>query len=967
METSHSVKRWELDGTDYDTQFALTPWSKSVGAADTRFSAWTPITNKSSNKQLFEERTSLILHWFDLWTDRQRRHLLTTLLTRCSKSQLEFCRDWLKQTVPATSVDFTTILPQCLSLYVMSFLSPRDLGSAAQVSWHWRFLAEQDCLWAGRSIRLGWFLPYTPGEKEYGGWKSHYISCVATLDWLTPREAAEQYGTLNQPSAGTREEEEERWRERMIRQTIRERVEELKKASLKNRRIWGSNIHAGGRRSGRAQAERLRPGVTFSPLPSLSWPPETRAYVPLNPKLNPNLSTETTLSLQPVRVSKGSLSCYTSRTRTPQQPSSSPHGSLLLLSNRVPAYELVLSGVRGGVIPVLYDHRGTLPALLAQVKRALGGHRIQRLGLLAPGGTDELILLQGYSVTERSVLSPDIREFWEKLCGWVLPLEEGGGVDIFSPLAASASGVILIQTLSTLTGLEVQAPMGIATGFFQNILSEWSGSGGVSVGARSPSLSPPARYVSESVLQGWARQALWLEQALGALRDQLEPQLQQLSLDTRGRALGQFLWDVVALEQLSVSKELSVVLVEALTALSTQDTTRPMEFLSLFLRRRGEETEIGDGKEQEEMSEGISPEKGQYGVPCPNLDIPQAELDWRAVVFRELYHSERQYLSKLGAVLSVYHDPLDSALNSNRAILSSAHIHMILTPVKHILEVNRLFLSDLGARQEKWGAEQCVGDACVKFCSRLRVYTNYLNNYPTALRTIDKCREMIPSFRAFLKRVDRTLASHMLSLQELLLCPVWRVEEYITLLKAFTFHTPPEHPDHTHLSSALHTLLRYRDFIHKLKKSSERDVSIQETQRRIKACPNLCEGNRQLITTQDAILLRSPHNDIADSLKTYEQVADVGLFLFTDALVLTERSVRHTPFSLSQHSTHTFLASVALPSLNLREVTHTRYVCNAFVLEGPCRVWVCSTEREEERERFLLALSSARLTALAEG
>ena len=149
------------------------------------------------------------------------------------------------------------------------------------------------------------------------------------------------------------------------------------------------------------------------------------------------------------------------------------------------------------------------------------------------------------------------------------------------------------------------------------------------MGARSPSLSPPARYVCESVLQGWARQALWLDQALGALRDQLEPQLQQLSLDTRGRALGgshtplwwiflleflliypsdkwrflslfcpfyvasrltansylfvlacvyvcvfsgQFLWDVVALEQLSLSKDLSVVLVEALTALSTQDT-----------------------------------------------------------------------------------------------------------------------------------------------------------------------------------------------------------------------------------------------------------------------------------------------------------------------------------------------------------------------------------------------------------
>lgn len=47
------------------------------------------------------------------------------------------------ETVPVTEADFTSVLPRFLSLYVLSFLSPRDLCSAAQVSWHWRVLAEQ--------------------------------------------------------------------------------------------------------------------------------------------------------------------------------------------------------------------------------------------------------------------------------------------------------------------------------------------------------------------------------------------------------------------------------------------------------------------------------------------------------------------------------------------------------------------------------------------------------------------------------------------------------------------------------------------------------------------------------------------------------------------------------------------------------------------------------------------------------
>lgn len=119
-------------------------------------------------------------------------------------------------------------------------------------------------------------------------------------------------------------------------------------------------------------------------------------------------------------------------------------------------------------------------------------------------------------------------------------------------------------------------------------------------------------------------------------------------------------------------------------------------------------------------------------------------------------------------------------------------------------------------------------------------------------------------------------------------------------------------------------------------------------------------------------------------------MADVGLFLFSDALVLTRRNVQQIPFSLAVRSSHTFLASVALTSLTVREITHTRCrsghavyvltvntlvifnnlnvyadVSHAFVLEGPRRSWVCATERDVERDVFLSVLRSAINTALA--
>ncbi|XP_034533896.1 epithelial cell-transforming sequence 2 oncogene-like [Notolabrus celidotus] len=951
--TPHSVKRWQLSGTDYE------PEQEHKLRSETRLSMWTPLNNKTNNTQLFEERMNLVLHWFDLWTDRQRKQLLHSLLARCSKCQLKSCRDLLIETVPVTHLDFTAVLPRFLSLYVMSFLSPRDLCSAAQVSWHWRVLAEQDCLWAGRSIRRGWFLPYTPGEKEFGAWKNHYVSCVSTLDWLTPREAAEQYGTLSRQSTGETEEEEERRKERRIRQMIRDKLQEEKRESVRTRRAWGSNTRQEGARG--TLTGRLSSSLTLTSWPALSWPQKTVGSSSLDLSLDlGGLSTSqslervqvSTLSSERANKASRSLSSFTCRPAASHSVPAvlCPAPSLLLLmSNRVPAYELLLSGVKAGVVVVLFDHRGTLSALLTQAQRAISGQRVQRLGLLAPGGTEEIHLLHGCSLSQQTLLTPDHRDFWEKLSGWVAKREEGGVVDIFSPLAASASGVALMQTLSTLTGLEVQAPMGLGTGSFQNILSEWSdGSVCTGISILQPA-GPPLLYVCESVLQAWCRQAQWMEEALGELRGCLGPRLQRASLQARGRALGHFLWEEICLEELCVSEGMKEALIEGLAAI--QEESRPVEFLALFLTRWSEENE---GQTRCGQEKGLS----------PLSQLPQTALDWRGAVARELHHSERVYLGKLDAVLKVYQEPLTAALNSNRAILSFADIHIILRPVAQILELNREFQVDLEARLQQWGAEQCVGDVFVKLCLKLRVYTNYLNNYTTALHTIDKCRETKPSFRAFLKRADRTPATHMLSLQELLLCPVWRTQEYVTLLQAVSVHTPPAHPDHTHLSSALSSMLRFRDFTQKVKRNSERDRLMEETQQMIQGCPNLNEGNRQLIITQDASLLRSPDDQIPDSLKTYEHVSDVGLFLFNDALMLTRRTVLHTAFTLAHRSTHTFLASVSLCSLAVREITHTRYVSHAFVLEGPCRSWVCATERAEERENFLCVLRSAMKSAL---
>nr|XP_015201951.1 PREDICTED: epithelial cell-transforming sequence 2 oncogene-like isoform X4 [Lepisosteus oculatus] len=860
----HSVKQWQLPSIDFHP--AIT--ERLLTTTETRFSTWTPITNKISNQQLFQERLNLILHWFDLWTDHQRKQFIHNVLMRCSKSQLKFTRDWFTEVVPVTNLDFTSVLPRCISLYILSFLNPKELSQAAQVSWHWKFLAEQDCLWMPKCVRHGWFLPYSPSDNEYGAWKRHYVACVMNLDYLTPREAADIYGTLNEPKEEA-EELEERLRERMIRKTIREKVTEYKKASLKSRPAWLSNSWTAGMskvQSDNLQAHLKQEGLTAA-LVLLGE--KTRSQWSLSKLLaQENQGTlqkqllVTSLKSLPKRKNVSSGSPYPvppQRMNTEKICGSPPCQSalhVLLVSSRVPGYEMLLYSTKVRVVPLLYDYCGTtLEALLYRVEQALQGQVTQSVGIFTEGNPGEIALLQDCTITERTVLSPKVREFWEKLSGYV---SEGGSVDIFFPLAVSEPGKDIISKISTLTGLDVSTPIGITTGSYHHILSEWLGR----------TSGPCSSYFNEAPLLWWCRQAERLDQILKSLGEQMRPQLCELQAEMCGRVIGQFLFDAAAVSEIHADLELTRALTEGLAELSRDRCENPLEFLSDFLQRRAE----GGSGEKSHKAFLTECDPGNLTEHPKSVAAQVGSADRRTVFARELLHSERGYVQLLEVIRHVYVRSLRAALSSNRAILSSSSVLIIFTDILDILEINSQFLEELTERLQEWGPAQCVGDVCVKFGARLRSYTNFFNNYSTIVRTIDKCRETIPSFRAFLKRHDKTLGTKMMSLHDLLLLPSTRFEEYLSLLHGVSSHTPPEHPDHAHLSSALDTLTRYRDFIRQLKQTVNGDSKMMEAQKMIQSCPNLMEANRYLIRIQDVAQLSSPDKEINASLRIYEHM-----------------------------------------------------------------------------------------------
>ncbi|XP_029452324.1 epithelial cell-transforming sequence 2 oncogene-like [Rhinatrema bivittatum] len=994
----HSVKQWQLASVGLpagETAMCITePTSRNLSSMSnqTRFSAWTPLANKSFNKELFHERVCLICHWFDLWTDKQRNQLFQALLVRSGRSQLKFVQDWFTEEVPVTKLDFTTVLPRFISLYVFSFLSPQELSAAAQVNWHWKFLSEQDCLWMPKCIKFGWFLPYTPSDNEYGAWKRHYIACVAHLDYLTPREATEIYGTLNEPKEGD-EEQEEKWREKWLRKTLRERLAQHKRELFKTRPPWVTGTWNSTLLKSKSQP-RLSQAVSYkTAVQAALWLIRGKTGAPnmtlsrqLAEESKPISSISLTEEKQLVSSSIKTLSKrkYASGSNLypvlPSrqfmlQPQETLH--LLLISSRIPAYEMVLDSIKPNVVPLVYDHSGmTLEGLHYYIEKVLDGRTAKTIGIVANGDSREIDLVQGSRISIKNVLSPEVRDFWEKMGSCVAAAEEDGKIYLFVPLAASESGMKILSQLSQLTGVSFSTPTGTATGSYQHILSEWLG------GQEEP---PPALYFNAVKIQAWCGLAEVLEEALRAVRKQMRPYLGELQENVCGRTVGQFMFDSMSIAKILTNRETAQAIAEGLMKLSRENCENPLEFLALFLLRKcrrnmefkpkmltecNSEASLSTILEQEDAEEKeISTKEAtchlheteQIFDELLNLDssFQGDSLDKRTSFAREIMLSEKTYVQMLDIVRVVYAVPLKAALASNRAILSFTNVQIIFSDVLSILELNRRFLGELAERLQEWGPAQCLGDVFTKLGMQLKTYTNFFNNYAVILKTIDKCRETMPSFRAFLKRHDKTVVTKMMTLQELLLCPSARFEEYVYLLYALRLHTPSEHADREDLSAAVKQMKQYRDYIKQLKQKLDKDDEMLNTQKIIQGCPSLLEANRHLIRVQDVALLSCCDKEIRASLRMYEHVSDLSLFLFNDALVLARRSVSSVPFLHTCSTRHHFLASVALHRLLLEDISDSKYVKNAFILQGPKRCWICSTETEDDKFTWLSALQSA--------
>ncbi|XP_076076659.1 epithelial cell-transforming sequence 2 oncogene-like [Mytilus galloprovincialis] len=1095
-------------------------------------STWTPVVHKPSNQQIFNERRDLVSHWFDLWTDTQRKRFFDMVFQQCRRSQYRFIQDWFQEKVPLQHLDFTTVLPAFLSMYIFSFLEPKSLCRAAQACWHWKFLSEQDVIWQPKCMKLGWFLRYKPPDWEFGAWKRHFGGCVKTFDYSTGSDKDidarygfrtvemnfdKQYTKVKRSKSGRLSSNSSRrnmdvrppWQGTSMKPHDLEKSfyaflngvnandPKLPKSALVLHNKWGIprkrhedavtqslNFEPGLQSVTRREGHRAltagdeldlkhtsqRRGLSEvmdlenmqekrkKELVFTGWKPPDKVYTKQD-RTGGVLDTMNAMTLY-----KGLMvTQHTMGVAGDLAVTDAPR--VVFISSRVPAADLIVDAVLFGVIPIVYEYEGTTAqTLMFKLKKELDGRRAKSIGIFThyeqPG---DIKLVENCSVNAETFDLAIVREFFEDVASHIVDESDGGQFHIFSPMAASEPGLDLLIQLTRLTGVFFSSPTGII-GQYNHINTEWL--------LPYADGSPTTAYFCQSKLDVWANTAGQAKEALRVCKEQLTPFFDKTHKDIVSQLTGQIVFDVMGQTRIHGNKDLTKTLSEALLELGENDSVDPLEFLGKFLlnkagvedltftstQHRVSHDDCDQSEEEDEEDRGPTPdeevekinghaekehkddeddpafvEEGETMKPRTEYkdsvgdgetlrppDSPVSEKaqtersekdvqrrqrrekknkmirqtenlrvtfgsmtiapgryqrltsekysenpEKRTPIALEITSSEVEFYRILKGIKHIFVRPLKSSLNSNRAIASYQNVQIIFTDLMMICDISKELVENLKNRTADWDPmNSCLGDIFVKFCTHLKLYTNFVNNYDVILQCIERTKETMPSFRAFLKHNERIPELKMMTLQELLLLPGRRIQEYVTLLSWFECHTPKSHQDRADLANSIQYLKVLNKHIQESKTRLERDRKMIQLQRSILNTPSLLESNRYLLKQLDASHYKPPVKSSVPELKAFQHQEMLGLFLFNDALVITRRTDRHYPFSRAIEHTYRFEVSLSLNRIKISEIPDSKYIQNGFLLETAKREWYCSAESDEERYNWIQLVQQTIRTAI---
>ncbi|XP_074748780.1 rho guanine nucleotide exchange factor 10-like protein isoform X8 [Strix uralensis] len=266
--------------------------------------------------------------------------------------------------------------------------------------------------------------------------------------------------------------------------------------------------------------------------------------------------------------------------------------------------------------------------------------------------------------------------------------------------------------------------------------------------------------------------------------------------------------------------------------------------------------------------------------PMPEGLSPQQVV--RRHILGSIVQSERSYVDSLKRILQDYRNPL---MEMEPKVLSARKCQVVFFRLKEILQCHSMFQIALASRVAEWDSAEKIGDLFVASFSKsmvLDVYSDYVNNFTTAMSLIKKACLTKPAFLDFLKKRQMASADRV-TLYGLMVKPIQRFPQFILLLQDMLKNTPKGHADRLSLQLALTELETLAEKLNEQKRLADQVAEIQQLSKSISDRSSLnkllSSGQQQLLLCET--LTETVYGDRGQLIKSKER----KVFLLNDMLV----------------------------------------------------------------------------------
>ncbi|XP_075454332.1 rho guanine nucleotide exchange factor 10 isoform X2 [Ascaphus truei] len=285
-------------------------------------------------------------------------------------------------------------------------------------------------------------------------------------------------------------------------------------------------------------------------------------------------------------------------------------------------------------------------------------------------------------------------------------------------------------------------------------------------------------------------------------------------------------------------------------------------------------------------------------IMCPMPEGLTQQQVVRRYILGSIVESEKNYVDALKRILEQYEKPLS---DMEPKLLSERKLKIVFYRIKEILQCHSLFQIALASRVSEWDSAEMIGDVFVASFSKsmvLDAYSEYVNNFSTAVGVLRKSCATKPPFLEFLKCQDSS--PDRITLYSLMMKPIQRFPQFILLLQDMLKHTIKGHPDRLPLQMALTELETLAEKLNERKRDADQRCEIKQIAKAMNERylnKLLSNGSRYLLRSDD--MLETVYNERGEIVKIKQR----RLFMLNDVLMCATANARSSNESSSMVTT----------------------------------------------------------------